>query len=221
MYKRQGISNATASGIGAISEVLVNTTASPVNVTYTYTINANGCTNPYTYDVVVRVNPTPVLTSILVNGTICNNTTFSYVPTSSTNGTSFSWTRDAVPAINGGAPSSGTGNINELLVNNSNQPANAIYRFTLSANGCTNPTIYTVVVTVNPTAQLTTTLSPAAICNNAVFSYVPMSDVSGATFTWSRAAVPGISNASASGAGTISEVLTNVTPCLLYTSRCV
>ncbi len=207
-----GISNATASGTGSISEVLVNTTASPVNVTYTYTINANGCTNPYTYDIVVRVNPTPVLTSILVNGTICNNTTFSYVPTSSTTGTSFSWTRDAVAAINGGAPSSGTGNINEVLVNNTNQPANAIYRFTLSANGCTNPTVYTVIVTVNPTPQLTTTLSPAAVCNNALFTYTTTSDVSGATFTWSRAAVPGIGNASASGNGIISEVLTNNTP---------
>ena len=48
-----GVSNAANSGTGDISEILVNTTASPVNVTYVYTLTANGCTN--TQNVVVTV----------------------------------------------------------------------------------------------------------------------------------------------------------------------
>ena len=48
-----GISNAAANGNGNINETLVNTTASPVNVTYVYTLTANGCTN--TQNVVVTV----------------------------------------------------------------------------------------------------------------------------------------------------------------------
>ena len=48
-----GISNAAATGNGDISETLVNTTMSPVNVTYVYTLTANGCTN--TQNVVVTV----------------------------------------------------------------------------------------------------------------------------------------------------------------------
>ena len=48
-----GISNAAATGNGNISETLVNTTTSPVNVTYVYTLTANGCTN--TQNVVVTV----------------------------------------------------------------------------------------------------------------------------------------------------------------------
>ena len=39
-----GISNAASSGNGDINETLVNTIASPVNVTYVYTLTANGCT---------------------------------------------------------------------------------------------------------------------------------------------------------------------------------
>jgi len=49
-----GISNTGATGSGAISETLVNTTTSPVNVTYVYTLTSNGCTN--TQSVVVTVN---------------------------------------------------------------------------------------------------------------------------------------------------------------------
>jgi lysophospholipase L1-like esterase len=58
---------------------------------------------------------------------------------------------------------------------------------------------------------LTSTLTPPAICNNAVFSYTPTSSVSGTTFNWSRAAIGGISNASATGTGSISEALHNTT----------
>jgi hypothetical protein len=50
-----GISNSAASGTGNISETLINTTASAVNVTYVYTLTANGCTN--TQNLVVTVNP--------------------------------------------------------------------------------------------------------------------------------------------------------------------
>jgi hypothetical protein len=50
-----GISNAAATGTGSITETLLNITSSPVNVTYVYTLTANGCTN--TQSVVVTVNP--------------------------------------------------------------------------------------------------------------------------------------------------------------------
>ena len=61
-----GISNPASSGTGAVSETLTNTTASPVNVTYVYTLNANGCTN--TQNVVVTVNPVNIV-NCTINGT--------------------------------------------------------------------------------------------------------------------------------------------------------
>jgi hypothetical protein len=48
-----GISNLAASGTGAINETLFNTLSAPVNVTYVFTLTANGCTN--TQNVVVSV----------------------------------------------------------------------------------------------------------------------------------------------------------------------
>jgi hypothetical protein len=65
-----GINNALANATNNISETLINTTGSPVNVTYVYTLNANGCSN--TQQVVVTVNPGSVETGedCIINGSI-------------------------------------------------------------------------------------------------------------------------------------------------------
>ena len=60
-----GISNSAASGTGNPNETLINTTTAPVSVTYVYSVSANGCTGSTTYNVVVLVNPAPVLSSTL------------------------------------------------------------------------------------------------------------------------------------------------------------
>ena len=63
-----GISNAAASGTGNISETLVNTLSTAVNVTYVITLTANGCTN--TQNVAVSVSSVPVVTTVSpANGT--------------------------------------------------------------------------------------------------------------------------------------------------------
>lgn len=53
--------------------------------------------------------------------------------------------------------------------------------------------------------------SPITTCSDTNFKYNPYSDVIGTTFSWSRAAVAGISNASATGNDVINEVLVNTT----------
>lgn len=84
-----GISNAQASGGSGVdpNEILINTSTSPVLVTYIYTLTANGCSN--TQNVTVQVNPSPVLTSSLTPAPICSGSAFSYTPSSSTPGTTF------------------------------------------------------------------------------------------------------------------------------------
>jgi gliding motility-associated-like protein len=207
-----GISNLAASGTGNPNEVLVNTTPNPINVTYAYTLSANGCTNPSVYNVVVTVYPTPLLTSTLTPPAICHNTPFSYVPTSLTPGTTFAWSRAAVAGINGNTPGSGFGNPNEMLANSTSAPITVNYVYTLSANGCTNPATYTVSVVVNPLPILTSTLAPADVCDSNVFNYIPTSPTVGTIFTWSRAAVAGIGNPMATGTGNPAETLYNTTP---------
>ena len=83
------------------------------------------------------------------------------------------------------------------------------YIDTLTANGCTN--IQTLWATVYPTPKLSSTVSPAAICNNSVFTYVSASNTPGTTFSWSRYSQIGISDSTAMGINNPSETLHDTT----------
>ncbi len=187
-----GISNPAGSGSTATAtETLINTTSNPIDVTYIYTLTANGCTN--TQSVVVKVFPTPTLSSTQTPPAICSNSAFTYTPTSNVTGTTFTWTRAAIAGISNPAVTTPqTSNPNEALVNTTAAPIDVIYTYTLTANGCSNT--QSVTVRVNPTPTLSSSLTPSAVCSNSAFSYTPTSGTSGATFTWTRAAVTGISN---------------------------
>jgi autotransporter-associated beta strand protein len=186
-----GISNAAVTTPQETNpnETLINTTANPIDVVYAYTITANGCSN--TQNVTVRVNPTPTLSSTLTPLAICTNTAFTYTPTSNTGGTSFSWTRAVVAGISNAA-GGGTGPVNETLINTTALPVNVVYKYTLTANGCSNS--QEVTVSVNPTLTLSSTLTPPAICSNTAFTYTPASQSVNVEYRWTRAAVSGISN---------------------------
>ncbi len=193
-------------GSGNVSEILTNASASPITVTYIYTTTANGCTG--TQNVTVTVNPTPVLSSTLAPAAICSATTFSYTPASATAGATFGWSRATVPNITP-IGTTGSGNVSETLTNATASPIAVTYAYTIAANGCTNT--QNVTVTVNPTPALSSGLAPAAICSGTTFSYTPASLTAGATFSWTRAAVAGITEAGITGAGGVSEILTNET----------
>ena len=209
-----GISNAQASGGNGAdpNEILINTTSSQVIVTYIYTLTANNCTN--TQNVTVPVNPSPVLTSSLAPPSICSGSPFSYPPTSSTTSSTtsatFSWNRQQISGILN-ATASGTGNPNEVLYNSTTAPIAVTYLFYGSISGCQNPTPALVVVIVNPTPSLTSTLTPTSICSGSFFSYTPISNPVGANMTWSRASVTGISQPTSNGSGNVGEYLTNTT----------
>lgn len=70
-----------------------------------------------------------------------------------------------------------------------------------------------VPVTVKPLPQLSSTLTPPAICSGSNFTYSPTSNQVGATFTWTRPATPGITNSAITSAQTTnpSEILDNAT----------
>ncbi len=158
-----GISNPEENGTGFPSETLVNTTTQPIEVTYYYTLTANGCTN--TQEVKVMVTQSPVLTSNATPNSICSGNIFSYTPTSNINpGTGFSWYRDA--DSHGNSANSGIGNPNEVLVNNSPNPVTVTYHYSLSSNGCTNPYDFLVTVTVVPAPNVTANASDNSICPN-------------------------------------------------------
>ena len=156
------ISNPAGSGSGSISETLVNTSSSDVAVVYLYTLNAAGCIN--TQNITFNVKPSPALSSPLAPVAICSNSTFSYSPTSSTSGTTFTWTRAAIAGINSNLPGGGSNNPNEILINSTGNPIPVSYLFTLRAGACQNT--QSVVVMVNPTTTATVSGS-AMVCLNA------------------------------------------------------
>ncbi|RYY99572.1 MAG: PKD domain-containing protein [Chitinophagaceae bacterium] len=205
-----GISNGAVSGQtgNPISETLVNTSTDVVTVTYSIVTGFSGCTAPpFLY--AVTVTPTPGITSA-ASATVCNGAPQNYNITSGVTGTTFSWSRAAVPGISNSAVSGQTSSsITEALVNTTNAPVVVTYQITPSANGCTGAP-FTYTVTVNPTAAITAAAT-GVLCSAGPQNYSITSDVAGATFTWSRAAVPGISNAAVSGMTTasITEALVN------------
>jgi hypothetical protein len=147
-----GISNAAVSGQTAnpITEALVNTTSAPIIVPYYIVSSANGCNNPDTFILNVTVNPTATLASPLTD-TVCSAVALNHTLTSPVAGTTFSWTRAVVAGISNPAGSGTNNPITEVLTNTTNLPVNVTYMVTPSANGCVNPAVTPLVVTVNPT----------------------------------------------------------------------
>ena len=195
---------AQASGQSSVSQVLVNTTTAQATATYVVTASGGG-----TFQLIVTVNPLPVLNSTLTPADICSNASFSYNPTSATSGTSFSWGRLAVNGISN-VGNQGSFNPNEILFNTTVNPIAVQYSYTLTSNGC-SVSNQNVTVNVNPIPFLTSTQAPAAVCSGTFFDYTATSNNT-STFAWTRSAVAGISNATASGnTAIVHENLVNTT----------
>ena len=132
------------------------TTAITVNsaATYTVTQTISGCTS-IPGSGVAAPKTIPVLSGNLT-ATAISGTAFMYTAGSVTAGTTFAWSRAAVIGISNVAES-GTGNINETLVNTLSTAVNVTYVYTLTANGCTNTQNVAVSVSSVP---VVTTVSP-------------------------------------------------------------
>lgn len=84
------------------------------------------------------------------------------------------------------------------------------YSLVVTANGiASDPTS----ITISGSASLTSTLTPGSICSGTAFTYTPQSNISSATFTWTRAFVSGITNDAITIPQTVNpnEVLVNTT----------
>jgi gliding motility-associated-like protein len=191
-----------------ITGTLNNLTLNPASATYIVTPNTNGCIGS-TFTLQVDITASTNLNSSLTPPAICSNTIFNYTPSSNSFGTAFGWTRPNIVGISNVA-SSGAGNPNEVLVNNTTGIVAVPYLFTLSTpSGCIS--LQTVTVNVNPAPLLSSNLIANAICTGTLFNYTPTSSSASPSFIWNRPVVPGISNASASGSGLFypNEILVN------------
>lgn len=147
---------------------------------------------------VVTVNALPTVAPITGNTSICLNQ--SSTLSNSTTGGVWSSSDPNIVTIN-----SSTGAVSPLASGTST----ITYTYTDPTTTC--PNSVTTSLTVKPLPVLTSSLTPA-VCSNTVFSYSATSSIASASFSWTRATVAGISNASGSGAtNAISETLINTT----------
>ena len=204
-----GIDQPGTSGTGTIKEKLTNNTASPISVTYEFTLSANGCDNKQLVRVVV--NPGPALTSTLYPAAICSGITFNYTARSSTKNVVFSWTRNTLPAgVTGTAASGSTANISDILTSTSTAPQTVSYVVRMTIDACY--TEETVEVIVNPIPAITSDLTNDAICSGETYMYVIESATSGMSYIWRRMAVAGITPSQNFGVVPyINETLSNST----------
>ena len=198
-----GISVLTNSGADTVKETLVNNTADPLAVTYVYTVTANGCSA--VEQVVVNVNPKPLLSSPLINGQ-CDSLLFHYHATSATSGSSFVWRRPYTGGIYI-LPGAGTGNIDDTLINTTYDNVTVTYTYTITANGCSDSEH--VAVVVHPTPKLSSAMGPYVVCSGQPFGYSPTSFTPTTGYTWSRDTVAGVSPGTGTGSGAVAETLVN------------
>jgi gliding motility-associated-like protein len=183
-------------------------------------INATGsCGTAYGKDsMILRIYPPNM--AVNASQTICSNQTINFTPVSSIPGSFYSWSSSVSSGIVYGNSTSGTGNINDSLVNGSNTLDAALvynitpFAFTPSHATCIgNPFNYTIIIKPKPGINITNNSN--AICSGGTSNIQFISTVASSTYTWTSAIINGAvngnsSNLVASNNNQISDVLNNI-----------
>jgi gliding motility-associated-like protein len=200
------LSNSPAIGSGTINEKLINNSTVPIIVTYQITLVNNGCTNRQ--NVTVVVNPSLTLSNTLFNFSLCSKQSFRFVPQSVNSANQYIWKRDSIAGISNPSKT-GSGIIDEVLINTTNAPIVVTYRYSLiNPSPCSTEQL--VFVTVRPLPLLSSAKN-VSICSNVPVGYDPIANLAGSSFSWSRASLPGIANPAGVGLVNINERLINTT----------
>jgi len=148
-------------------------------------------------EVMIRIQPEIRVTSASA-ATVCTGETFSYQPTATPFGTSFSYT--ATGSTNaGGFSTSGTTFPIEDVLSNSDPVNNATvtYLITPTNNGCTG-TPFSLTVTITPRPIITAAPASPSVCTGNPAAITITSNLQGTTYIWTSSATTGIT-----GAGTM------------------
>ncbi|WP_345952435.1 PKD domain-containing protein [Mucilaginibacter sp. PAMB04168] len=188
-------------------------TAGQVKLTVTITTTLPGDCATIKDDVIININPQNDITSPATK-IICTGGTVAYVPTSTVAGSTFNWQVTQSSANVSGFTASGSGDINDVLVNSS-PTANGTVTYTIvpNASGC-DGTPFNLTVTVVPKPEINLTGQPGnTICSGSPAGVQFTSNVTGTRYTWTVATTGDVTGAADQGAPTnvtgISQVLIN------------
>jgi gliding motility-associated-like protein len=142
-----------------------NHTVSPTTTTtYTVTGTANGCSG--TDNVIVTVNPTPVITATAVNDTICLGATSNLSATSSVTGSTYNWDQ--------GLGAGATHTVNPVTT--------TTYTVTGTANGCTGTA--DAIVTVVPSIIIDISTIDSVLCIGDSTQLTVIGAPGGSSYLW-------------------------------------
>ena len=207
-----------------INETLVNPTESPITVTYTFTVSANGCSDLTPVSTTVTINPAPpVFTITNTTPAVCEgvgaNITLNS-PTASAVITLISVNYNGTTSTSnfvGGETFTDGQTITESYSNPGNTPLIVTYTFSVAANGCSNPTTQQTTVTVNPDPIFAINNTTATICEGLANSITLTSATTNAVITLSSVNYNGATGGTYAGGETftsgqkINETLVNPT----------
>jgi gliding motility-associated-like protein len=164
-----------------INDPLVNNSLVDQTVTYTITPIATGC-GGQAQTVSVTVKPLPSVTNPST-ATICSETEVNLPLTANIPGTTFTWSATSNPSVanesTGPVPSS---LISDNLINTTNIVQTVVYSVVPTFDGCPGDA-YQVIVTVNPTPDMTSAAS-LSLCSENPVNLALTADVAGTTYSW-------------------------------------
>jgi|GEM_PF-1316673 len=181
------------------------------NTTFFAAIVINGCVSRRTR-VDLTLKPTTTVNSA-IKGAVCSGTPQNYTITAADASATFTYSRAAVAGISNTAVTDVSATqITEALINTTASEQTVVYVITPYLAGCPGPA-FNYTVTVLPTPAITSANSKTIRFKGSVDYLVEITPDVASYFSWSRAAVPGISNTPVSGqeSRNIREVLENTT----------
>lgn len=212
-----GVSGINLSGSGNLPAMtILSTLPDAVDVVYTVTPTSaapNNCSGtPFLYT--ITVNPSPTVVNDPMEQFVCSGeTSAEVVLLANVSGTTFSWTATPSSSSISGFAANGTATIPaQTLTNSSSTPGYVTYAITPNAaSGSCPAASRDYVIHVDPVPVMTSAAN-ADVCSGSFFSYTIQSDVAGASFSWDRPLVTGVSNSAGNGVSPfIEETLFNVT----------
>jgi PKD repeat protein len=198
-----GVAGATSGSDSVISQLLINSTSSPLTVVYTITPSSRGCTGiPITVTIVV--NPTPNVIFSSANQTICSGDFTSIVTINSTTpGSIISWNLDSITGISG-ALLTGLNTIPPQRIYSSLTSTTVLnYIASISYDGCAGISD-TYQITITPRPHINALDRVQTICTeDSTRNIILSSDVIGTSYSWYAVSGPLITGFISSGSGNV------------------
>ena len=195
-----GISGHSSSGTGAvITETLISTGTSPLNVMYTYTPSVGSCAGQ-SQQFTVTVNPAPQMSSP-TSTTICSNSALQMNLASNMPGASYQWSAtDNTNTAGESTSTQTTAVLNDVIANVTASQQQVLYQVvpTAAVTNCRGAA-QSVIVNVNPAPQLSGA-STATVCSGTPLNMALSANVA-SSYTWVAT-----NNANVSGESVTSQV---------------